>query len=618
MNERALQSRPWLAAPFRPVQCWTVDIVTRRKADGTLYIEQKKPLPPYPERISDALLHWAEKVPDRTLFAARDPDGSWRRFTYSQTVDQVRRLGQYLLDCGLSPSAPLAILSGNDLEHAMLALAAIYVGIPYAAISPAYSLISKDFMRLRETFDTIRPALVFAADAERFAPAIDVVAPGVRRLFARGAARPEEDFATALQTKPRGAVEEARLSVTGDTIAKFLFTSGSTGTPKAVINTNRMICANQTMVREVYTYFKEEPPVLLDWAPWHHTAGGNKLFFMPIFNGGTFYIDEGRPTETDIGRTVRNLKEISPTWYFNVPKGYEALVPHLEADFALRENFFRDLKMLWYAGAGMAQHTWDALERLAVETTGQRILLCTGLGSTETAPASLMCTWPQEQAGNIGLPCPGISLKLVPFDGKLEARLKGPNITPGYWNAPEATAEAFDEEGYYRIGDALRFADPDDVAKGLFFDGRTAENFKLNTGTWVSTGALRTDFINHFGEVVRDVAIAGPDRPYLTALVFPEMPMLSKLAGGQAQASAETLFADPGVRRFLQEKLRSLAARSTGSSNLIRRMILVDPPPSLEKGELTDKGSINQRAVLQNRAEVVEELYAGSPWVIEI
>lgn len=618
MNEAALRSQPWLTAPFRPVGRWTPDIVTRREANGTLYIEQKEPLPLYPERISDVLLHWAEKVPDKTLFAARDSDGNWRRITYGRTLTQIRSLGQYLLDCGLSPSAPLAILSGNDLEHALLGLAAVYVGIPYAAISPAYSLISTDFARLRETFKTIRPGLVFAADAGRFWPAIETVAPDVKRLFTHGAAKPEEDFTTALKTEPRAEAEEARASVTGDTIAKFLFTSGSTGTPKAVVNTNRMICANQTMVRETYTYFKEEPPVLLDWAPWHHTAGGNKLFYMPIFSGGTLYIDDGRPTQADIGKTVRNLKEISPTWYFNVPKGYEALVPHLEADSALRENFFKDVKMLWYAGAGMAQYTWDALERLAAETTGERILLCTGLGSTETAPAALMCTWPQQQAGNIGLPCNGVSLKLVPFDGKLEARLKGPNITPGYWNAPDVTAEAFDEEGYYRIGDALRFADPDDVSKGFFFDGRTAENFKLDTGTWVSTGALRTDFINHFGEVIRDVAIAGADRPYVAALVFPEISLLSKLAARDAQGSVEALFADAAVRSFLKEKLQSLAAQSTGSSNLIRRMVLVDPPPFPDKGEMTDKGSINQRAVLRNRADILEELYTGSPRVIDM
>lgn len=605
-------------APVRPVRCWTPKIDVRHGQNGSIYIEQSDPLPDYPERIADMLQHWAQHAPDRTLFADRGPDGAWRRLSYADALEKARRLGQFLMDRGLSSSAPLAILSENDLEHALLSLAATYVGIPYAAISPAYSLVSDNFTRLRETFGAIRPGLVFASDAERFWPAIDAVAPEIARLHTKGARTSEENFSQALATDPSPAADEAFRAVTGDTIAKFLFTSGSTGSPKAVINTNRMICSNQIMVRETYTYFKDEPPVLLDWAPWHHTAGGNKLFYMPLFNGGTLYVDDGRPTPKDIEKTVRNLKEIAPTWYFNVPKGFEVLIPHLEADAELRENFFKDLKMLWYAGAGMAQHTWDALERLAAETTGERVLLGTGLGATETAPAALMCTWPQEQAGNIGLPCKGVSLKLVPFDGKLDTRLKGPNITPGYWNAPEVTAEAFDEEGYYRLGDALRFADPDELTAGFFFDGRTAENFKLDTGTWVSTGALRTGFINHFGEVVREVAIAGADRPYIAALVFPNLDRLSQLAGVDAAHDPDALFAHSAVRAHFQEKLKGLAAASTGSSTRIRRMIFVDPPPSMDRGEMTDKGSVNQRAVLRNRHEWVEELYSDSDRVIEI
>ncbi|MCT8997456.1 feruloyl-CoA synthase [Chelativorans intermedius] len=605
-------------APVRPVRCAEPKIKVRHGPDGSLYVEQEDRLPAYPERISDMLEHWARHTPDRILFADRGSDGNWRRLSYAQALEKTRRLGQFLIDSGVSPDAPLAILSGNDLEHALLALAAVYVGLPYAAISPAYSLVSEDYSRLRETFETIRPGLVFANDAQRFAPAIEAVAGGVKRLHARGAQSVGEDFSHALTSEPTAAVDKARLAVTGDTIAKFLFTSGSTGSPKAVINTNRMICSNQIMTRETFAYFRDEPPLLLDWAPWHHTAGGNKLFYMPLFNGGTLYIDDGRPTPAEIGKTVRNLKEIAPNWYFNVPKGYEALIPHLEADASLRENFFRHLKMLWYAGAGMAQHTWDTLERLAVETTGERILIATGLGATETAPVALMCTWPQERAGNVGLPCKGVSLKLVPFEGKFDARLKGPNITPGYWRAPQATAEAFDEEGYYRLGDALRFADPDNVAAGFFFDGRTAENFKLDTGTWVNTGALRTAFINHFGVAVREVAIAGADRPYVAALVFPDVERLSRIAGISGHADAAAVFAHPAVRAHLRAKLQSLAAESTGSSTLVRRMILVDPPPSLDRGEMTDKGSINQRAVLRNRAEWVEELYTGSPRVIEI
>jgi len=610
----------WRSAPWRQIEVWKPDIEVRRAEGGVIYISQRPPLPYYRDRITQALVEQAARTPDRTLFAERDPDGGWRKVSYAETVGAAMSIGQYLLDAGLGPRRPLAILSGNSVDHALLALAAIHVGIPYAAISPAYSLVSTDFARLREVFETLEPGMVYAAEAAPFAAAIEAVAkPGTRQLFSIGAADPSQSFADALATEPTKAVDAAFAAITPETVAKFLFTSGSTGKPKAVVNTHRMICSNQVMVRETYAYMKKEPPVFLDWSPWHHTAGGNKLFFMPIFNGGTLYIDDGRPTGKDILKTVRNLREVHPTWYFNVPKGYEALIPHLEADAALSAGFFRDVKMLWYAGASMAQHTWDALDRLSVAATGKRVLLATGLGATETAPATLMCTWPQEKAGNVGLPCHGVTLKLVPLEGKYDARVKGPNITPGYWNAPELTKAAFDEEGFYRFGDALRFADPEDPSKGFFFDGRTAENFKLDTGTWVATGALRTTFVNHFGDIVRDVAIAGPDRPQLGALVFPDIGALRRIAADlPADAAPDQLFAHHGVRQTFLSLLRSFGEHSTGSSNFVRRLLLVDPPPTIDSGELADKGSLNQRAVLARRADLVEELYSGSERVIAI
>jgi feruloyl-CoA synthase len=357
---------------------------------------------------------------------------------------------------------------------------------------------------------------------------------------------------------------------------------------------------------------------VLDWAPWNHTAGGNKVFNMVLYNGGTFFIDDGRPTPDLIKRTARNLADVAPTWYFNVPKGYEELVPHLEADAALRRRFFSRLNMMMYAGAGVAQHTWSALERLAVKATGERVILATGLGSTETAPFSLMCTTDQRIAGNIGVPARGITLKLVPTEEKLEARLKGPNITPGYWRDAALTASAFDEDGFYRLGDAFRFAEPGDAAKGFYFDGRLAENFKLNTGTWVSVGALRARFINHFGEIVRDVVITGLDRDHIAALVFPDVALCRTLTEGLPKARVEDVLADPRVRAAFAEKLRSLAQASTGSSTRIERLLLMAEPASIDRGEITDKGSINQRAVLRHRADRVEELYEGSPAVIAL
>ena len=614
------ETRDWLSAPFRQARFWQPQIKVRETPEGVIYLEQQDPLPPYPDRITEVLLRQAEETPQRVFLAERDEAGDWRRLSYGEAVEQMRRLGQYLLDCNLSVERPLAILSGNSIDHALLGLAAVHVGIAYAAISPAYSLVSKDFARLKDVFASINPGMVFASDAESFGAAIDAVAgPDTRRLFAKHAPMGLQSFAHALASEPSDAVERAYSAVTPDTIAKFLFTSGSTGTPKAVINTHRMISSNQIMVRETFAYFKQEPPILLDWAPWHHTAGGNKLFYMTMFNGGTLYIDDGRPTPHDVLKTVRNLREVAPTWYFNVPKGFEALIPHLEEDEALRTNFFRDVKMLWYAGAGMAQHTWEALERLAVRATGNRILIGTGLGATETAPATLMCTWPQDRAGNVGLPCNGVTLKLVPMEGKYDARVKGANITPGYWHAPELTKAAFDEEGFYRFGDALKFAEPGKPEAGFVFDGRTAENFKLDTGTWVATGALRTAFVDHFGDIVRDVAITGADRPYLGALVFPDIPSLRALAGDEeGREEPAVVFGHPRVREKFRLLLQSLAKEATGSSTLVRRMLLVDPPPSMDTGELADKGSLNQRAVLRNRADLVEELYAGSARVIEI
>jgi feruloyl-CoA synthase len=604
------------AEQVRAARFWTPDIVVRHGEGGVIYVDQREPLPAYPDRITEPLLDWARRVPERTLYAERGPDGAWRRLSFRDAIDTTMRLGQFLLDAGLSADRPLAILSGNDLEHAMLALAAIHVGVPYATISPAYSLVGKDFSRLKQVFDTITPGMVFAADAKRFGPAIDAVAGDALRLFTRGAKMREQEFATALATHPTTAVQDAFDAIDPDRIAKFLFTSGSTGTPKAVANTHRMICSNQIMTRETFAFFKDEPPVLLDWAPWHHTAGGNKLFFIPVFNGGTLYIDDGSPSPEGAQKTARNIRDVSPNWYFNVPKGFDALIPLMEADPELPQALFKRLKMLWYAGAGMAQHTWDALEGLAVRTIGARIIIGTGLGATETAPVALSCTWVQDKAGNIGLPVLGVSLKLVPMEGKLDARVKGPNITPGYWRAPELTAAAFDEEGYYRFGDALRFADPGDISAGFIFDGRTAENFKLDTGTWVSSGALRTAMIDHFGGIVRDAAIAGADKPFVSAIVFPDMDSLKKLAGGDLPT--ETLFAHPTVVEAFRAKLRGFAAESTGSSTLVKAVLLADPPPSPEDGELTDKGSVNQRAALRNRAGLVYEIYAGSPRVISL
>jgi feruloyl-CoA synthase len=609
------------AARLRPVELGPKGVLVERKADGTLYLRSPHALPSYPDTLTASLEHWAREAPKRIFLAQRDPQGSWRTLTYAETYTRVRALAQALLQRKLSPERPIAILSGNDIEHALLGLAAMHVGIPYAPISPAYSLISSDFGKLRHIFELLTPGLVFATDGKMFGRAIDAVVPAEAELVvvtnpsARG---PATSFADLLGTQPTEAVDAAHGTVTPDTIGKFLFTSGSTGWPKGVINTQRMLCSNQAMIGWGFAFVRDEPPVVVDWLPWSHTFGANHNFGLVLTNGGSLHIDEGKPLPGAIAATVRNLRDVAPTIYFNVPKGFETLLPYLRDDAQLRENFFSRLKVLFYAGAALAPHVRAELERLAIESCGERIVFITSIGSTETAPLALACTWDDPHVGNIGLPAPGMELKLVPRDGKLEARLRGPNITPGYWKSPELTAQAFDEEGFYKIGDTFRFADPADPSEGLLFDGRIAEDFKLASGTWVSVGALRAALIERAAPYIRDVVIAGADRDEVTALVFPDLDACRGLcpdlsAGAQVSTDAR-------VRSQFKHLLTTLARAATGSSNRVCRAILLDEPPSLDAGEMTDKGSINQRAVLARRAALVEELYGkeASPRVIAI
>jgi feruloyl-CoA synthase len=569
-----------MSRPTRAARLGPREVVVERRPDGTTCLRSPHALPAFPSKITEKLEHWAQAAPERVLFAQRQGDG-WRTLTYRQALERARRVGQYLLQRNLSAERPLVVLSGNDIEHALLHLGAMYVGIPYAPISPAYSLLSTDFSKLRAIFELLTPGLVFASRRESFHKAIDAVCGKT------------EVFHELREVRETPAVDEAHARVGPDTIAKFLFTSGSTGTPKAVINTQRMWCSNQAMIASLFEFFRDEPPVLVDWAPWHHTAAGNHDFGLVLYNGGSYYIDEGKPLPGAIETTVRNLREVAPTWYFNVPRGFEALLPYLRADEQLRSTFFSKLKVLWFAGAALPQHVFDEMKELAWRTCGEEIAFLTGFGATETGPETLARLWPTANVANMGLPPPGAEVKLVPFQNSFEMRLKGPHITPGYWRQPELTAQAFDEEGYYRIGDAFTF-DEGDPAKGLLFAGRIAEDFKLSTGTWVHVGALRARFIEHCAPLVRDVVIAGEGRSEVGALIFP---------------GSEPNFAQ------LQAKLASFP--STGSSNRIARAIVLDEPPSLDAGEMTDKGSINQRAVLRRRAALVQELYTDSPRILQ-
>ena len=601
-------------AHLRPVRLGAFDAVLEREASGVIHIRTAQVLPPYHAKLSEPLEHWARAAPDRVFLGQRDAQGRWRTLSYAQVLALTKRIGAALLRRGLSPERPIAIISGNDIEHALLALSAMYVGIPYAPISPAYSLMSGDFGKLRAIVGLLTPGLVFANDGGAFARAIATVVPDDVEVVVTRNPPPNRKatlFADLIGAEDDAGVTAANAKVSPDTIAKFLFTSGSTGNPKGVINTQRMLCSNQAMIAAGFAFVADEPPVVVDWLPWSHTFGSNHNFNMVLVNGGSLYIDDGNPTPPGVPKTARNLREIAPTIYFNVPKGYEALVPHFRADDTLRKNFFSRLKVLFYAGAGLNQTTWDDLTRLAIETTGERIIFLSSLGSTETSPLALACCWDFDRPGNIGLPAPGVELKLVPGDGKLEARLRGPHITPGYWRQQQLTREAFDAEGFYKIGDALKFADPADASRGFLFDGRIAEDYKLSTGTWVSVGPLRARFIDHFAPYVRDVVFAGPDRDDIVALVFPDIEACRKLAPEHAaDAAPAAVLDDARLRAKFTSLLQALAASSPGSSTRVVRAILMAEPPSMDKGEMTDKGSINQRAVLKNRAALVDELYA--------
>jgi feruloyl-CoA synthase len=578
------------AAGIRNVALGAADVAVMHRDDGAVFLRSPHVLGPYPDNLTSRLERWAREIPARAFAAQRDPAGGWRALTYADAHVRVRRIGAALLSRGLSAERPVAILSENSLEHLLLTLAAMHVGVPCAPISPAYSLLSKDYAKLRFVFGLATPGLVFAQDEARFAAAMVAAMPkGTEVVFGDRFAELESAAAS-----PR--VDEAHARTGPDTIAKFLFTSGSTGQPKAVINTQRMLCANQQMLAQALPYLAEVPPVLVDWLPWHHTAGGNHNIGIVLYNGGTLYIDAGKPLPGLIETTVRNLREVGPTIYFNVPRGYEALLPHLRADEVLRKTFFGRLGIMQYAAAVLPQPIWKAYEELAVETCGERILWITGYGATETAPFAMSTNRGAARAGTVGLPVDGLDMKLAPVNDKLEARFRGPSITPGYWRAPELTRAAFDEEGYYRTGDAMRFLDPEDPQAGLEFDGRLSEDFKLTTGTWVSVGPLRARLSAAGAPYLQDSVITGHDRDEVCALVFPN---LQACRGMPREA----------LHAHVQRALDQLAGEATGSSNRIARALLLEEPPSIDAGEVTDKGSINQRAVLRTRADLVEMLY---------
>lgn len=595
------------------------EVVTRRADNGVMYVRATQELEPAPVRLTERLAHWAKVAPDRTWMAQRvkNADGSlgdWRHITYAEAWASARNIAQALLDRHLSAERPVAILSENDLDHALLSLGCLVAGVPQCTVSTAYSTISQDFDKLRHVMDTLTPGLVLASDGARFGRAVNAtVAADVHVVLCSGSmeGRRTTPFSDLLATPATPAVDAAHAAITKDSIAKFMFTSGSTKLPKAVIVTHGMWTANLQQMNQSMPVLADGDLVLVDWLPWNHTFGGNHNFGIILYNGGTLYLDEGKPTPKGMAETIRNLREIAPTVYFNVPTGFEVIAQTMKTDEVLRKNLLSRVKMFFFAAAALSQPIWDSLFESAEREVGERIVMNTGLGMTEGCPFCIAVNSPNVQAGDIGVPTPGLTLKLVPVDGKVEVRYRGPNITPGYWRNPEATRDAFDDEGFYCSGDAVKWIDENDFNKGLKFDGRIAEDFKLSTGTFVSVGPLRARINAACAPYVHDAVITGINLKEIGALLIPT-PAIRALAGLPDSATMQQVLKSDAVQQHFQKVLNQLAAQSTGSASRVARMHLMHEPPSLDKGEITDKGSINQRAVLQHRAGLVSALHEGT------
>lgn len=582
---------------------------------GGMILRSPMALGAYAASVGVFVRKWSTAAPDRPFLAERDANDGWRMVSYGETRRAVENIGQALIERRLTPDNPVMLLSDNGIDHGLLQLACMYVGIPVAPVSPAYSLMSQDFAKLKHIFTIIDPKLVFAANGKMYERALGALdLSGVEVVCSTGP--PEGMAATAFSdlvaTKPGAAIEAAFTRVGPETVAKILFTSGSTGMPKGVINTQRMLCSNQQAIAQMWPFLEEKPPVTVDWLPWNHTFGGNHNFNMILRNGGTLYIDNGKPLPALIEKTVATLREISPTLYFNVPRGFDMLIPFLEQDANLRDTFFRNLDTIFYAAAALPQNLWGRLEKLSVQSRGEKVVMTSAWGATETSPMVTSVHFPIDRASVIGLPAPGTELKMVPNAGKLEMRVRGPNVTPGYYERDDLTKAAFDEDGFYMTGDAGKLADPKGPAKGVVFDGRTAEDFKLMSGTWVHVGGLRVAVVTAGSPVIQDVVVTGHDREELGLLIFPNPAGCAKAAGKASNTPLEDLISEDAVREVVRKCLAAHNTKNPGSSTHIKRALLMAEPPLIDANEITDKGYINQRAVLERRSDLVEALYDES------
>ena len=574
--------------------------------NGVIHFENQEVLENFPEKLTDCLIHWASTSSHKTFIAVKE-NNKWIELSYAETLQKVKNIAQYLLNLGFQKEETIVILSENSIEHALLSLAALYIGIPYTPISPPYSLASNDLGKLKHCLELMTPKVVFAQNINVYQKALSLSKeffPNAEIITAEGI-----QFKKILETEATVQVDKANELINQDTVAKILFTSGSTGLPKGVINTHKMWCSNLQQITQVFPFMKANPLVFIDWLPWNHTFGGNHNFGLTLYNGGTLYIDEGKPTAKGMETTVENLRKISPTAYFNVPKGFEMLIPYLENDNELRKTFFKNLNILFYAGASMAQPVWNKLEELAIQTIGVKIPIITGLGCTESGPSAMFANWGGSFSGLLGVPVAGMKVKLVPDGDKTEVRYKAPNVTPGYWRNQEETAKAFDEEGYYKTGDAVKFLDENNPDKGLIFDGRIAEDFKLSTGTWVNVGVLKAKVLASGSPIIQDVVLTGLDKEFVGAILFLNPDACKKMAGLSSLEANIQVFQNEIIIDFLNQWHKEFSENATGSSTNIKKYIIALEPPSIDLGEITDKGSLNQRAVLKHRAELVEKIY---------
>jgi feruloyl-CoA synthase len=576
-------------------------IEAERRPDGRLLLRSSDPLGAHAAGVVHDFRSHSEAHPDRLLVAERAGNGDWARLTWGQARTRADRLAQGLLDHGLA-NRPVMVLSGNSRLHLVVTLAAMTVGAPVVPVSVAYSLQSRDHAKLRAMADLVEPGLVVAEDAS-FAPAVAAVARG-RAILSRDGEIPASMSAADLDADPTAQVDRRCAAVSRRDVAKILFTSGSTGAPKGVLTTHGMLAANQQMLRQAWPFVASEPPVLLDWLPWSHCFGGNHDLNLVLTNGGTLWIDDGRPAPGLVERTVRNLADARPTMYFNVPAGYAALLPHLERDRAAARAFLDRLRLGFFAAAALPQQLWDRIEKLAADV-GSPMRMTTSWGLTETAPAATSAHFPITRSDVLGVPLPGVELALVPVGQKIEVRVRGANVTPGYHRRPDLTEAAFDEEGFFRTGDAVELVDPDDPAAGLLFRGRIAEDFKLSTGTFVSVGTLRPQLISASRGLLTDAVVCGEDDTEVTALVW-----LQPDAAARCDADGVP---EESLRAELVATMQRLAVEGAGSSQRVERLLVLREPAALDAGEITDKGYVNQRAVRQRRSDQVTLLSADPP-----